>query len=272
MRASAQKYNRKFYLEWDVTGWDNFGNELIQDLDTNLEESLHIFDSPSYAHHDGKPVVSIWGFGFIDRPDNPSAALNIINVLKSRGFYVVGGVPLTWRNGTGSSRSYYSDIYNAFNMIQPWSVGAFSGVNGAMGFQSLLTDDINYCKARGLDYQPVLSPGFSWSNKNTGSYLPQRNAIPRLHGDYMWQQFVNLRQLGIKNAYVAMFDEFDEGTAIAKAAEDKSMIPNNQFFLTLDADGVHLSSDFYLRLVDAGTRMMKGETPLQQKHSVSFQN
>lgn len=88
----------------------------------------------------------------------------------------------------------------------------------------------------------------------------------------MWQQFVNLRELGIKNAYIAMFDEYDEGTAIAKAAEDRSMIPNDQYFLTLDADGVHVSSDFYLRLVDAGTKMMKGETPLIQKHNVPFTN
>lgn len=47
----------------------------------------------------------------------------------------------------------------------------------------------------------------------------------------MWQQFVNLRQLGITNAYVAMFDEYDEATAIAKAADTNAMIPTNQYFL-----------------------------------------
>lgn len=113
---------------------------------------------------------------------------------------------------------------------------------------------------------PVLWPGFAWSNWNGGP----RNVIPRLHGDFMWQQFVNLRQLGIKNAFVAMFDEFDEGTAIAKAAETASMIPTNQYFLTLDADGVYVSSDFYLRLVNDGNKMMKGVTPLQPTHPTSF--
>ncbi len=63
-----------------------------------------------------------------------------------------------------------------------------------------------------------------------------------------------------------MFDEYDEGTAIAKAAEDKSMAPTDQYFLTLDADGVHVSSDFYLRLVGDGNRMVKGEIPLQKQH------
>lgn len=257
-------------MMWDITGWNNFETELIEDLDTNLNAN-NIFDSPAYARHDGKPVVCIWGFGFIDRPDNPTAALNIINTLKSRGFYVIGGVPLTWRTGTGSSRPNYFNVYTAFNMIQPWSVAAFKGVDEARNFQNMLRDDNDFCKNHGINYQPVLSAGFSWNNENGhGSYLPERNAVPRLHGDYMWQQFVNLREVGISNAYIAMFDECDEGTAIFKAAEDSSMIPNNQWFLTLDADGVHVSSDFYLRLVDAGTKMMKGETAVIQKHNVPF--
>ena len=63
-----------------------------------------------------------------------------------------------------------------------------------------------------------------------------------------------------------MFDEYDEGTAIAKAAETADMIPTDHYFLTLDADGVRVSSDFYLRLVHDGAQMMKGQIPLQQTH------
>jgi hypothetical protein len=63
-----------------------------------------------------------------------------------------------------------------------------------------------------------------------------------------------------------MFDEYDEGTAIAKAAENASMIPNNQWFLTLDADGVVCSSDFYLRLVGDAAKMIKGIIPLTTTH------
>lgn len=270
MRVNAEKYGRKFYIMWDVSGWDNFDTELIEDLDKNLKDNLKIFDSPAYARHNGQLVVCIWGFGFIDRPDKPGAALNIINELKNRGYYVIGGVPITWRTGTGSSRPNYFDIYKAFNMIQPWSVGAFNSVDDARNYQNLLREDVEFCRGNGIDFQPVLSAGFAWSNWNAG-HQPARNAIPRQHGDYMWQQFVNLRELGIKTSYVAMFDEYDEGTAIAKAAEDTSMIPNNQYFLTLDADGVHVSSDFYLRLVDAGTKMLKEQTPLAPKHSVPFQ-
>jgi hypothetical protein len=63
--------------------------------------------------------------------------------------------------------------------------------------------------------------------------------------------------------YFAMFDEYDEGTAIMKAATDWSMIPTDYYFLTLSADGTWLSSDFYLRVAGAATAMLKSaETPL----------
>lgn len=214
----------------------------------------------------GKVVISLWGFGYTNRPDNHAGALTLINALKSRGCYVIGGVPKQWRTGNGDSLPNYMDVYTSFHMLQPWIVGSFSGVVGARNQQSTLQADFEYLTARGIDYQPVVFPGFSWSNWNTGA----RNVIPRLHGDFMWQQFVNLRQLGIKNVMTAMFDEYDEGTAIAKAAEDSSMIPTDQWFLTLDADGVHVSSDFYLRLNQEGTRMVTGAIPLQTTHSVPF--
>lgn len=55
-----------------------------------------------------------------------------------------------------------------------------------------------------------------------------------------------------------MFDEYDEGTAVANAAPNASFAPNNQYFLTLDADGVQMSSDFYLRLSGDLTAMIHG--------------
>ena len=138
---------------------------------------------------------------------------------------------------------------------------------GADGYKkNLLAGDFAYCRARGIDYQPVVFPGSAWSNWHSAPH----NDTPRLHGDFLWEQFANLRSLGIPSAYVAMFDEFDEGTAIAKAAEDASMIPKDQYFLTLDADGVHVSSDFYLRETDDGARMLKGQTPLRWHCPTAF--
>jgi len=76
-------------------------------------------------------------------------------------------------------------------------------------------------------------------------------------GNHLWKQAYWARTHKV-SAMVAMFDEYDEGTAIAKAAENSSMIPTDQYFLTMDADGKSLSSDFYLRLTGKATQMLKG--------------
>ena len=52
--------------------------------------------------------------------------------------------------------------------------------------------------------------------------------------------------------YVAMFDEVDEGTAIFKCA---NTIPVGQKSRFLTFDG--LPSDFYLRLVGQGAKLMR---------------
>jgi hypothetical protein len=91
-----------------------------------------------------------------------------------------------------------------------------------------------------------------------------------MYGTFMWSQFVNARQLNLTTAYIAMFDEFDEGTAIIKAATNSSMIPTDHYFLTLDADGAELSSDFYLRVVQDGRSMLQGRTPLTRDCPTSY--
>lgn len=257
---SAEKFNRKFYIMWDTSGWKNFHTALKDDWTNTVS---HFTNSSAYAKQNGKPVVCIWGFGFTDRPGSQAEALDVIKFLKDHGAYVIGGVPTEWHSSNADSKPGFLDVYTAFNMLSPWFVGRFSGIQGALSYQKHLSDDLAFCKSHNIDYQPVLFAGFAWTHQNKGS---PRNQIPRLHGDFMWQQFVNLRKLGITSAYVAMFDEYDEGTAIAKAAETADMIPTDEYFLTLDADGVRVSSDFYLRLVHDGARMIKGEIPLQETH------
>src|SRR6202034_3139429 len=107
---------------------------------------------------------------------------------------------------------------------------------------SRLVPDLADCNTNGVAYQPVMFAGFTWANWN-GS-VP--NDIPRAAGTFMWRQAYNIKQTGIGTAYVAMFDEYDEGTAIAKAADSYYAIPNNQWFLTTSADGTYCSGDFYM--------------------------
>lgn len=267
LRDAGEKNGRKFYIMYDVSGWKDFPEKIKADWTNTVTGSLHLTASRAYAKQNNKPVVCLWGFGFTDRPGDASQCRDVIQWFQNQGCYVIGGVPASWRDGNRDSKPGFLDVYTAFNMIQPWTVGRFKGTDGADDYKTkFLVPDAAFCKAHGMDYQPVVFPGFAWSNWNGGP----RNAIPRLHGDFLWRQFANLRESGITSAYVAMFDEFDEGTAIAKAAEDASMIPTNQYFLTLDADGTHVSSDFYLRVTRDGGRMLAGKTPLNRTRPTPF--
>ena len=58
-------------------------------------------------------------------------------------------------------------------------------------------------------------------------------------------------------AYVAMFDEVDEGTAIFKCSNEVPVGHESQF-VTFEG----LPSDFYLRLVGKGAKLIRGEIPL----------
>lgn len=261
VRNAAQTYGRKFYVMYDISSWTNFQSEIKTDWTNVIKGSLDLLASGSYAKQNGLPVVCIWGIGLANRPGDVTSWTEVINWFKGQGCYVIAGTPREWRTDATNLPAY-----TAANMVSPWTVGGFSGTGGADSYaSSTMQPDRDYCNANGLDYQPVAFVGFAWSNWNGGT----RNSIPRIHGDFMWRQFYNIRNQGIPNVYVAMFDEYDEATAIAKAAENSSMIPTDQYFLTLDADGTAVSSDFYLRLANDGAKMIKGQTGLVSEHPTS---
>ena len=261
VRNAAQTYGRKFYVMYDISGWTAFQTEMKTDWTSAIVNNLQLTASSAYAKQNGKPVVCIWGIGVANRPGNVTSWTDVINWFKGQGCYVIVGGPKDWRTQTANLPAY-----NAANMIMPWVTGSISGVAGADGDASRIAADFAYCNSHGLDYQAEAFPGFAWSNWKGGA----QNLIPRLHGDFLWEQFANIRNQGVPSVYVGMFDEYDEATAIAKAAEDSSMKPSDQYFLTLDADGVHVSSDFYLRLTGDGAKMIKGQIPLQWTHPTPF--
>lgn len=257
VRTAAQNHNLKFFIQYDVSGWFTFLNDVSNDINTYI---LPLTQSANYARQNGKPVLCIWGLGVNDsnRPDTPALFPAKLNQIKQQ-FYLIGGLPSNWRGGTGNSKGGYWGVFSVFDMIQPWSVGTFGGLPGADNYrQFFLVPDFQNCTARNVDYQPVVFPGFSWSNWLPGT----RNQIKRENGTFLWRQFYNVKQSNIPCVYVAMFDEYDEGTAIAPAAENALWIPNNQWFLTLDADGANMSSDYYLRQAKDANSMLKGQIQL----------
>jgi hypothetical protein len=83
---------------------------------------------------------------------------------------------------------------------------------------------------------------------------PGTSLIPRLGGEFLWKQFHAASNLGLDMAYVAMFDEVDEGTAIFKVSNAP---PLQGHFVTYE----DLPADWYLRLTAEGSKILSGERP-----------
>lgn len=143
VQRAAEIYGRKVFIQYDLSNWTNFTRELIPDLTTNM---TILTASPAYARHNGKRVICIWGMGFGEpggnRPNNPTGTLNLINQLKALGYYVIGGVPHTWRTNEGISIPAYASVYRSCDMIQPWTVGTFTNIPTALAYKTRQQGDL----------------------------------------------------------------------------------------------------------------------------------
>jgi len=265
--SAAEKTGRVFAIEYDISGAhaDTMAGVLQNDWNY-LVNDLHITGSRSYLHHKGKPVVSVWGMGLSDRshpPSDTAAALAMIHWFQTTGGATyIGGTPAFWRSRTRDANPdpAWAGVYQAMDVIQPWTVGRYGDLAGVDRWKAeVLAPDLAETAAHRQLYMPVIFPGFSWHNLNPRS--PQ-NQIPRLKGEFLWRQAVNARAAGAKMLKIAMFDEVNEGTAMFKAAPHRSDAPDQGYWLTLDADGANLPSDWYLRLAGEITRAFHRDAAL----------
>jgi hypothetical protein len=221
-------------------------------------------DGDRYLHHEGRPVVALWGFGFTDRAYGVAHANALLDYFQRDApelerALVVGGVPAYWRSLDRDSEpdAAWAAVYRRFDVISPWTVGRYEDDDGVRAFRAdRVAPDVAEAARVGADYMPVAFPGFSWANLFPGSTL---NAIPRRGGRFFWTQVHEWTSAGATMLYVAMFDEVDESTAMFKIAETRDDAPTALPFLTLDADGESLPSDFYLQLAGEAGRLLRGE-------------
>lgn len=215
-----------------------------------------------YLYHRNKPLVAIWGVGFGDgRKYGYSEFDKLLNFFKNDTEYggcsVLLGVPTHWRElGSDSDKNpKLYEIIKRADIVQPWLVGRFNE-DTYSNYHSLIAEDLEWCKANGLDYVPVLFPGFSWHNMYSAS---PSNQIPRNKGKFYWNQISTSIELGCEMFYYAMFDEIDEGTAIFKIANNPPV--GNSIFVGNEG----LPSDHYLWLAGQGGKMLRNEIPFSKK-------
>jgi uncharacterized protein (TIGR03437 family) len=265
--AAARRYQRVFALEYDVSGANPATVATVLQEDWRyLVETLELTAQPGYLRHNGKPVLGVWGIGLSGTnrpPSDPAAALRLLEWFRdvARVSYL-GGTPGGWRtlNADAATDPRWTGFYEALDVIQPWAVGRYNSIATADRWRTeRLQPDVALTDQRGQLYMPVIFPGFSWFNLMKTA--PQ-NQIPRNRGEFLWRQAYNAKAAGARTLKIAMFDEVDESTAMFKLASRRAEAPDQGFWLTLDADGFTLPSDWYLRLAGEITRMFRGQTPL----------
>jgi hypothetical protein len=262
-REGANLHGRAYAVMYDLSGLDAGKIENVIDDWKLLIDRMRIGKGPNdaaYLHHEGKPLVAVWGIGFNDdRKYTLADCERLVEFLKSDplygGFTVMIGVPSGWRTLDADSvkDAALHRVIEKVDIISPWTAGRYATLEDIDSHaRHRWKPDLEWCAGRKLEYLPVVFPGFSWHNGHPKSRLDE---IPRQKGKFLWKQFVEARNAGASMIYVAMFDEMDEGTAIFKCTNDVPVGASR--FVTLEG----LPSDHYLWLTGRGRALLRYEIP-----------
>lgn len=271
VRSGAEKFGRVFAVMYDISNGsaDTVVQAIVEDW-KHLVDDLHVTESRSYLRHRGRPLLAIWGFGVHDRiadPPHANALLDWFQFEAEEKYRVtlMGGVPAGWRDLTRDSKTHmdWMSVYRRFDVLSPWTVGRMVDNRSADFFrENYIEPDMEECVADGIDYLPVVFPGFSARNL-LGKPI---NEIPRNGGSFFWRQLYNAVDAGNRMLYIAMFDEVDEATAIFKVVARSEELPTEGELIALDADLAYgsLPNDWYLRLAGRAARYLDDGLGLPQ--------
>jgi hypothetical protein len=137
VKAAAETTGRVFAVSYNIAG-KTLDCNALHDLKADwkrLVDEEKITQSDRYIHHNGRPVLRIYGIGFTTVPasDCPVMMQNLIrwfqgypdsggNVAPTKyQAYVVGGVPSHWNELSGDSRTpaVWKDVYESLDAIHP---------------------------------------------------------------------------------------------------------------------------------------------------------
>ncbi|KZV81772.1 hypothetical protein EXIGLDRAFT_364875 [Exidia glandulosa HHB12029] len=258
VREAAEAEDRVFAIMYDLSGLNPERLRHTIEVDwAHLMNDKKILESPNYLHEDGKPVIGIWGVGFAGSDQNPDDIAAIVEYLREvtpGGAYVMAGTPTHWASLTGDQdddQRWIDVYYDYFDAISPWTVGRYDDEETADEYAQIkMKDDLESIKVnsfgRKVDFIPVVFPGMS--SHYLSNQKDPMNWTKRDGGKFLWRQIYNARQTTVRTIYMAMWDEYDEGTALMPIVSSKRSLPRGADFIALDADGYDLPTDWYMRI------------------------
>jgi hypothetical protein len=263
-RAAAAVEGRKWALMYDLSGLASEDFERLAGDWKELRTRMNLGKDPndsSYLRYQGKPLVAVWGIGFNDgRAYNLENCEWFLRLLKHNpewgGMSIMVGVPYGWRtlDRDCAPDPRLHEVLKLADVISPWAVGRYGKMEQIDKIAApAIREDQAWCDERKISYLPVVFPGFSWHNLRAGE--APLNAIPRENGRFLWKQFTAAKGAGAKGAYVAMFDEIDEATAILPCRSEPPVGASP--FVSYQG----LPADHYLWLCGEGGRLLRDELP-----------
>jgi len=132
---ASQKYERAIGVMYDLSGLNPDKDDCSTIIDDwkHLVDDLKVLDfgeKQTYIHHGGKPLVTIWGVGFPDRPyDIKAIGLDrLIDFLQNDPVYggcsVMLGVPTYFRDLDKDClpEPYLHELIRSADIVLPWMV------------------------------------------------------------------------------------------------------------------------------------------------------
>ena len=253
VREAANRTGRTFYIMYDQSGLP--GDLLVDYISKDwkiLVDSMNITQDERYLKHNGKPVVSI--FGYWPERFSPQDARKLAAIFKQPGYeaHIIGSGQYIAPENTA-----WNVIYDDFLAYFPWNVGNYTSLDldNAFVYTGQWPSEKSFLENKGVTFMPLIFPGFGWDNLM--KQPPGTTRFGRRKGEVMWKEVKDAIHLGVKAVYIAMFDEIDESTAIFKISNN---IPVNHYFTTNE----DLPSDFYLNLTGYAAAVVAGEKALPE--------
>lgn len=259
VRAAANREGRIWAIEYDISGYPD--GKLLKTLETDwkwLVDEFRLLDDPNYAREGGKPVVFIWGLPFPNRNISPETSNAVVDFFtndpKYGGNHVIGGIPSNWRTMDAAWQTHFQK----YQTVLTWMPSSYA--NDAADFKKM-----------GINYYPHVKPGFSWANlKHLPSGDDSTAYTARDGGQFYWKQLSEAAKAGGDRLFVGMFDEYDEGTAIAPMSDDSPLTPVRPGVGATFSNGGHPAERGDFVLLPAAELALGETAPSKMTHSSNF--